>query len=244
MTPHIVAKKNEIAKIVLIAGDPLRAKFICENFLDDGYKLVSDVRGMLFFTGKYKGYDVTIGGHGMGIPSIGIYSYELFHFYDVDAIIRIGSCGCFLPTMELGELVIASQAISDSSYAKNMQIDVKNQTLNCSSDLHQLVLDTCKQEGLKYYDGLVLSSDAFYGRTNGEYIDNLIKLQKIYAVEMEAFGLYVNALANKKSALTLLTISDSVIDHNKKMDAHQRQTSFINMMKVALTLVTKWYESK
>ena len=239
MSTHINAPEGAIAEAVLLPGDPLRAKFICENFLDEGYKLVSDVRGMLFFTGKYKGHDVTIGGHGMGIPSIGIYSYELFHFYDVDAIIRIGSCGCFLPSMELGDIVIAAQAISDSSYAKNMKIDLENQTLACSANLHQMVLDICKQEGQKYYDGLVLSSDAFYGKTNGEYIDNLVKQQKIYAVEMEAFGLYVNAHVNKKSALTLLTVSDSVIDHSQKMDTHQRQTSFTNMMNIALKLVTK-----
>ncbi len=238
MTPHITAKKGEIAKIVLMAGDPLRAKFIAENYLDKDYKLVNEVRGMLAFTGTYKGKPVTVMGHGMGIPSIGIYSYELFKFYEVDTIIRIGSCGAFLPEIKLGDIVLAQTSISDSCYASNMNVKTDNMSLKATPELFDLVKSIADKKHIKHYDGLVLASDSFYGETNGEYIDNLKKQNKIIAVEMEAFALYTNAIKLNKKALTILSVSDS-ISNKVELSADERRTNFRTMMELALDTVVE-----
>lgn len=240
MTPHIVAKKDEIAKVVIMPGDPLRAKFIAENFLDD-FKLVNDVRGMLAFTGMYKGKQITVMGHGMGIPSIGIYSYELFKFYDVEAIIRVGSCGSYLKEMNLGDVVVVEQAISDSTYAFNLGIDVNSKILDCDKQLLQEIDKILNDKKIRHYKGLVFSSDAFYGERNSNGIDELIKQNKILAVEMEAFALYANALKLNKKALALLTVSDSLVN-NAAMSADERRTSFKAMIESALELTLKIYE--
>ena len=238
MTPHISAKKEEIAKIVIMPGDPLRAKYIAENYLEPGYKLVNEIRGMLAYTGKYQGKEVTIMGHGMGIPSIGIYSYELFHFYDVDTIIRIGSCGSLLPEMKLGEVVLVEKAISDSTYAFSLGLDFNSKILPSSSNLFKLAKDFLVENQIKHYAGIVYSSDAFYGVKNCEDIQSLIDKKEILAIEMEAFGLYANAIKLKKQALTILTVSDSIVNGDS-MEPELRRTSFKNMITTALNMALK-----
>ncbi len=240
MTPHNIAKKDQIAKVVLMPGDPLRAKFIAENYLEN-YELVNDVRGMLAYTGTYKNKKITIMGHGMGIPSIGIYSYELFNFYDVDTIIRIGSCGSFLSEINLGDIIVAENAISDSTYAYNIGLDLNSKVIGCDSNLHEIVIKILDEKKYKYYDGYVFSSDAFYGVRNSNEIDLMIEQNKLLGVEMEAFALYANAKKLNKKAITLLTVSDSIV--NKcEMGADERRTSFKKMMEVALELAIEIYE--
>ncbi len=240
MTPHIKAKKDEIAKVVLMPGDPLRAKFIAENFLTD-YKCVNDVRGMLAFTGFYKNKKITVMGHGMGIPSIGIYSHELFKFYDVDTIIRIGSCGSYIKGMELGQIIIGNQAISNSTYAKSIGVNTIEDTLSATKELVDLANSTAKELGIKTINGLILSSDVFYSE-NVEYnnwVNSLIDNKNLLAAEMEAFGLYANAIKNNKKALTIVSVSDSIVEQNKCLSPDERVTTFKNMMSLALEMAIK-----
>ncbi len=175
-------------------------------------------------------------GHGMGIPSIGIYSYELFKFYEVDTIIRIGSCGAFLPEINLGDIVLVETSISDSCYASNMNVKTQNMSLKANQGLLNLVKSIADKKQIKHYDGLVLASDSFYGETNGEYIDSLKKENKIIAVEMEAFALYANAIKLNKKALTILSVSDS-ISNKLELSADERRTNFRTMMELALDIV-------
>lgn len=236
-TPHISASKNEFAKIVLMPGDPLRAKFIAENFLEN-VRLVNSVRGMLGYTGTYKGKEVSVMGHGMGIPSIGIYSYELFAFYDVDLIIRVGSCGSFQKELNLGDIIIANQAISDSTYAKSMNFSIKSKTIDSTPAITALSEEVAKNLRINFKKGLVLSSDAFYGSHNSKKISKKIKSKKLLAVEMEAFALYVNARKLNKEALTILTVSDSLVT-DEKMDSNQRQIGFSQMITLALEIANQ-----
>lgn len=240
MTPHIKAKKEEIAKIVLMPGDPLRAKFIAENFLTD-YKCVNEVRGMLAFTGKYKGKEITVMGHGMGIPSIGIYSYELFKFYDVDVIIRIGSCGTYVKGMELGQIIIGTDAISPSTYADCMGVKTKDNALSATKELVDLAKQVSNELNLNSIEGLILSADVFYSTNNkyNEWINNLVENKGLLAAEMEAFGLYTNAIVNNKKALTIVSVSDSIVEHDKNLSADERVTAFKNMMNLALEMSLK-----
>jgi purine-nucleoside phosphorylase len=236
MTPHITAKLNEIASTVLMPGDPLRAKWIAETFLSKP-KLVNSVRGMFCFTGTYKNKKVSVMAHGMGMPSIGIYSYELFHFYKIKNIIRIGSCGSLDKKVNLGDVVICDEAFSYSVYAKDMGIKVSNHTLRPSPSLLKLCETTAKQVHIKkYHKAKVLCEDAFYNiysvpqkikRSNGSKV-----------VEMEAFALYANAIKEKKNALCLLTVSDSLVTH-ESMPPLQRQTSFKDMVVLALETAIK-----
>lgn len=240
MTPHIKAKKEDIAKVVLMPGDPLRAKFIAETFLKD-YICINDLRGMLGYTGFYKGKRVTVMGSGMGIASIGIYSHELFHFYDVDVIIRVGSCGTYLPDIKLGQVIIAKQAVSLSTYAQIIGVKDNNHQLNADASLVQLANDTANENNIDVKCGLVLSSDAFYSNDQeySAWISHLVKAQKLLAVEMEAYGLYANAIKNNKKALTILSVSDSIIDHNQQIPAELRVSSFQSMMQLALDMANK-----
>lgn len=240
-TAHIEAKPGDFAKVVLMPGDPLRAKFIADNFLTD-VKQVNGVRGMLGFTGFYDGVKVSIMGHGMGNPSIGIYSYELFAFYNVETIIRIGSCGSFIESIDLGSIIIGDKATSFSTYAKSMKVDLPNNIIEADTKLIQLTKATAKNNNISINEGLILSSDCFYANTNGDEIDTWIKDGKVLAVEMEAFALYTNARKLNKSALTILTVSDSLVTH-KEMTSEERQTGFKNMMKLALE-VAKSLEGK
>lgn len=234
-TPHINAKKGDFAKIVLMPGDPLRAKYIADNFLDN-VREVNSVRGMLGFTGFYNGVKVSVMGHGMGMPSIGIYSYELFAFYDVDVIIRVGSCGSFQENVKLGDVIIADKAISDSTYAKAMDFSVKSKIIDSTPAITTLTANVAEQMKIPVKKGMVYSSDAFYSSKTDRKISRKIKSGELLAVEMEAFALYVNARKLNKDALTILTVSDSLVTE-EKMSSHERQVGFNTMIKLALEVV-------
>jgi purine-nucleoside phosphorylase len=230
-TPHNAAQKGDIAKTVLMPGDPLRAKFIAEEYLTD-VTCYNTVRNMLGFTGFYKGKRVSIQGSGMGIPSIGIYSYELFHFYDVDSIIRIGSAGGIGDDLHVRDLVAGMGACTDSNYAHQFELPGTFAPI-ASYRLLRRAEDAAKKLGVNLKVGNLLSSDAFYDASNRSL--DWTKMG-VLAVEMEAAGLYMNAAYAKKEALCLCTISD-MITTGEALPAEERQTSFREMMEVALELV-------
>lgn len=232
MTAHIESKKQDIAKVVLMPGDPLRAQWIAETFLENA-KCVNKVRGMLAFTGTYKGKRITVMGHGMGIPSIGIYSYELMKFYDVDTIIRIGSCGALTKKLKLGDVVIGEKAYSESPYGKMMGVKVVKKTLKATPSLVKLAKETAKELKIKAEPQIIISEDAFYQEINKPA--DMVKKHNATAIEMEAFALYANAIKTKKQALTLLTVSDSLVTH-QAMTPEERQTTFKSMVKLALEM--------
>ena len=228
MTPHINAKKGEIAKVVLLAGDPLRAKYVAENFLQD-YKLVSSVRNMFFYTGNYKGAEITVAGSGMGNPSIGIYSYELFKFYDVDLIMRFGSTGSYVSDLNIFDLVLVKEAYSESAYAK-LLLNQDQNVMKPSSDINNLVLDIAKQLKIKIREERTHSSDVFYDpRTVSQRINDT----QASCVEMESFALFANAIALKKQAATILTVSDNLVS-KEELNAENREKAFKDMMKLVL----------
>lgn len=235
MTPHNKARKEDIAKIVIMPGDPLRAKWISDNFLKDS-KLVNDVRGMLAFTGKYNNTKITVMGHGMGIPSIGIYSYELFNFYDVETIIRVGSAGSYSKDINVGDLILASESYSESTYAKYLGIEAKNNILSGNSSLNNLIQEIAKSNNIDLVSARIHSSDVFYGSDRN--LDQLVKETKSKAVEMESFALFANAIKLNKKAATLLTCSDSLVTH-ESMSAEDRQTKFHNMIVLALKTIER-----
>lgn len=231
MTPHIKAKKDDFAKIVLMPGDPLRAKWIAENFLES-YKLINEVRGMFAFTGIYKGTKVTIMGHGMGIPSIGIYSYELFHFFGVEVIIRIGSAGAYTKDINVGDLVLVKSAFSESTYADLLGVKTDNNKLYPSEKINNLAKAIASKKNIKLIETDIHSSDVFYGIRTA---DELHKDTGGKLVEMESFALFANANKLNKKAACLLTCSDSLVTH-ESMSADDRQTKFVNMVNLALEL--------
>ena len=230
-TPHINAKKGEIAKTVLMPGDPLRAKFIAENFLTDPV-LVNNVRGVQGHTGTWKGVPVTVMASGMGMPAIGIYSWELFSEYDVDNIIRIGSAGAYTDRLAVYDVVLADSAWSQSSFAK-VQNGCMDDVLYPSESLNTRILDAahCLQIPLK--TARIHSSDVFYTEDNVDGYKEIIKKHQCECVEMESFALFHNAKLLGKNAACLLTISDSFVTH-EELSSLARQESFENMMKVAL----------
>ena len=231
-TPHIGAQYGEIADRVIMAGDPLRAKFMAETFLENPVQYNS-VRGMLGYTGTYKGKRVSVQGHGMGIPSIGIYTYELFNFYGVKRIIRSGSAGAYHPDLKIGDVVIGLGACTDSNYAQQFALPG---TFAPIADFEMLRSAAAKAEelGIEYRVGNVMASDVFYGDNAEEWK----KWQKmgVLAVEMEAAALYMNAARAGRSALCICTISDSLV-HGTACSAEERQTSFTNMMKIAFDII-------
>ncbi len=229
MTPHIEAKKEEIAKTVLMPGDPLRAKFIAENYLKD-YKLVNNVRGMLAYTGFYKGKEITVMASGMGMPSMGIYSYELFKFYDVDNIIRVGSCGAYTADLNLYDIILVNQAYSDSSFAKVQNGDDK--TIKKSSEiLNDKIMKTANNNNIDITSGTIYSSDVFYSELNK--VNDLYKNYGCLGVEMESFALFHNAEVLNKNATCILTVSDNLIT-KEELSSEKRQKSFTKMMELAL----------
>lgn len=232
MTPHNKAKKQDIANVVLMPGDPLRAKWIADNFLKNT-KCVNEVRNMLTYTGTYKNKKITIMPHGMGIPSIGIYSYELMSFYGVKNIIRIGSCGAISKDLKLGSIIIADNAYSESTYAKLMGLKVTNKILSASTKLVKLAEKIAKKLKINVHKNTVISEDAFYQKIYKP--EQMVKKHNAIAVEMEAFGLYANALITKKQALTLLTVSDSLVT-NENMSPDERATTFNEMIQLALEM--------
>lgn len=233
-TPHNAAAKGDFAKTVLMPGDPLRAQFIAETFLD-APKLVTSVRGMLGYTGTYKGAPVSVMGSGMGMPSIGIYSWELFTQYDVDSIIRVGSAGSYSPRAKLFDVVLAAAAYSESSYAKTQNGFTGDVTLP-SPALCEALRQSAARLGIPLIEGTVHSSDVFYRDAAPDYWEKLRDKKGCLAVEMESFALFHNAAATGKNAACLLTISDSFVSH-EETTPEQRQTSFTRMMEVALGTV-------
>ena len=236
-TPHNRAEKGQIASTVLMPGDPLRAKFIAETFLTDPV-LFNDVRGMLGFTGTYQGKRVSVMGSGMGMPSIGIYSYELYSQYDVQNIIRIGSAGSYTPKAALFDVVLATGAYSESSFART-QNGCTDDTILPSEALNDRLRASAKSIGIPMIEGIIHSSDVFYRHDdskNPAYWERLRDEKGCVAVEMESFALFHTARVLGKNAACLITISDSFVDP-KVTTAQERQTSFTNMMKIALGAV-------
>ena len=231
MTPHIKAKKEDIAKTVLMPGDPLRAKFIAETFLTD-VKLVNEVRNMFMYTGKYNGKEITIAGSGMGQPSIGIYSYELFKFYDVDNIIRIGSAGSYKEDLKLYDVVLATSAYSDSKAFSEIVLGEGTHVNYPSEDLNEKIRKIAAEKSVELNEGRVHSSDVFYGIRP---LEDTIKITEALCVEMESGALFANAKATGKNAACLLTISDNLIT-KEETTPEERQTAFTKMMEVALGL--------
>ena len=233
-TPHNRAEKGQIAKTVLMPGDPLRAKFIAEHFLE-GAVLVNDVRGMLGYTGSYGGRPVSVMGGGMGMPSIGIYSYELYSQYGVENIIRIGSAGSYTPKAKLFDVVLATGAYSESSYART-QSGFEGDVTRPSEELNQALRDSARRLGVPLIEGMIHSSDVFYRETGDEhplYWEKLRDEKGCLAVEMESFALFHNAARLGRRAACLLTISDSFVSP-EITTAQQREKSFTQMMEVAL----------
>lgn len=227
MTPHIEAKLGEIAKTVLMPGDPLRAKHIADTYLED-VKLVNKVRNIYAYTGKYKGKEVTVMASGMGMPSIGIYSYELYKFYNVENIIRIGSAGAYTSDINLYDLVLAEDAYSLSSFAKIQGYD--SEFIKANEHLNNVIKESAKKLNKNIKVGVIHSTDVFYGNVD---INDLYKNKKCLCVEMESFALFYNALKLNKKAACLLTISDNLITH-EETTSEERQTAFGDMMEVAL----------
>jgi purine-nucleoside phosphorylase len=229
-TPHISAESHDIAKVVLMPGDPLRAKFIAETYLSDA-TLVNTIRNMFAYTGTYKGKKVTVMGSGMGMPSIGIYSYELFTKYDVDKIIRIGSCGAYDPSLKLFDVILAEDAYSESSYAKTMGVSSRK-VLKAHTSLNNKIKKAALKLDKKIVVARIHSSDVFYRLKHDAYKEIFKKYQTV-AVEMESFALFANAKACKKQAACLLTVSDSLVTH-AETTALEREKAFTNMMEIAL----------
>lgn len=235
-TPHNQANMGEIAKVVLMPGDPLRAKFIAETFLDDVVQFNS-VRNMYGFTGTYKGVKVSVMGSGMGMPSIGIYSYELYSQYGVDTIIRIGSAGSYLEDVKVYDVVCASGAYSQSNYAKTMSKD--NDDVQYPSKLvNEKIIESAKELGVKVHEKIIHSSDNFYYTCDDPDRTKRLKELDCACVEMESFALFHNAKVLNKNAACLLTISDSLVTH-EETTAEERQSSFTTMMKIALEAAIK-----
>lgn len=228
-TPHINAKLGDFAKTVLMPGDPKRSKFIADTFLEDAV-LVNDVRGVQGYTGFYKGKRVSVMASGMGQPSIGIYSYELFNFYDVDNIIRVGSAGSLHKDLHIRDIVIAQGACSNTNFVSQFELPGHYAPI-ASYKLLKRAADIADKMGLKYMVGNILSSDTFYDDSMGT-----MKWAKmgVLAVEMESAALYMNAARAGKNALCICTISDSIVNDEPETTAEERQTSFTKMMELAL----------
>ncbi|WP_091348585.1 purine-nucleoside phosphorylase [Anaerobranca gottschalkii] len=232
-TPHIEAKnKEEIAKTVLMPGDPLRAKFIADNFLED-VKQFNSVRNVLGYTGTYKGRRISVMASGMGMPSIGIYSYELFKFYGVENIIRIGSCGAYTPELKLYDVILAKEAWSESTYAK-VQGGYQRDVIEGSPELNEKLIKIAAELGIPINVARIHSSDVFY-RENFEQYKEIRDKYGCVAVEMEAFALFHNAKVLGKNAACLLTVSDNLAT-GEETTSQERQNAFTNMMKIALEM--------
>lgn len=230
-TPHISASIGDFAKTVLMPGDPLRAKFIAETFLH-APRLVTSVRNVLGYTGTYKGKAVSVMASGMGMPSIGIYSYELFNFYEVDNIIRIGSAGSYKDWLKVMDVTLAESAVSESTYAK-VQSGCDAKSIAPSKELNEAIMKKAKQLGINCKMSVVHSSDVFYSDPSQGTWRDIAEKTGSDCVEMESFALFHNANMLGKQAACLLTISDSFLDHTE-LTAEERQNSFSEMMTLAL----------
>ena len=230
-TPHISAAKGDFAKTVLMPGDPLRAKYIAETYLENP-RLVTSVRNMLGYTGTYKGKEISVMGSGMGIPSMGIYSYELYHFYDVDTIIRIGSAGGLQDSVKVKDIVIGMGACTNSNYAEQFGLPGTFAPI-ADYNLLRRAVDIAEKQGNHVVVGNLFSSDSFYNANPD--VNQKWRDMGILAVEMEAAGLYMNAAKAGKKALCICTISDHLYT-GEELDSQERQVGFGKMMEIALEL--------
>ena len=228
-TPHNQAEKGDIARTVLMPGDPLRAKYIAENYLTE-VKQFNEVRNMFGYTGLYKGEKISVMGSGMGMPSMGIYSYELYTKYDVDNIIRIGSAGALSDDIDLMDIVAAMGACTDSNYAAQYNLPGTFAPI-ADFGLLRRTVETAEKNNMQVKVGNIVSSDIFYNDSND--VNDKWKKMNVLAVDMEAAALYMNAARLNKNALCILTISDHLYK-NKSLSAAERQNSFNEMMKLAL----------
>ena len=228
-TPHIESEVNEIASIVLMPGDPNRAKYIADNYLIN-VKIVNKVRGINAYTGEYEGKVITIFPSGMGIPSMGIYSYELFNYYGVEKIIRIGTMGAYNPELKLGDIVITNRAYSDSSFAK-VQSDYKKNYLDADNSINEKIIQTADEMKINYVKGNIFTSDVFYEK-EGEWLRKR-KQFNVLGVEMETFGLLQTARICNKKATAIFTISDSFC-FEEKLSSEEREKNLNNMIELAL----------
>lgn len=235
-TPHIRAEKGDFAKVVIMPGDPLRAKRITEMFLEDAV-LVTDVRNMLGYTGTYKGHPVSVMGSGMGMPSIGIYSYELFTQYDVDVIIRVGSTGAYVEDLDLNDVVLADSAWSESTYAK-VQDGCEDDVLYPDPELNEKIKQVAKELGKELKTVRVHSADVFYRHDSRPYHEDLVENRGTQVVEMESFALFHNANVTGKKAACLLTVSDSFVKPGE-LTSEERQNSMKQMVEFALEAAIK-----
>ncbi len=231
-TPHNSAKDNAFAKTVLMPGDPLRAKYIAENFLED-VEQVTSVRNMFGYTGTYKGKRVSVMGSGMGMPSIGIYATELFKFYGVENIIRVGSCGSYQENIDLYDVILVQGCCTDSNFA--YQYNLKGGTFSAISNFELLhkAYTVAQEKKMSVHVGNVVASDVFYG----EEADSWKRWQKmgVLGVEMESYALFAIAARLNKKALTILTVSDSLVSH-KETSAEERERNFNQMIEIALEI--------
>lgn len=231
-TPHINAQNGDIAKVVLMPGDPKRSEWIAKNFLVSP-RLVNDIRGNLAFTGRTaNGVEITVMSSGMGMPSIGIYSHELYSHYGVEAIIRVGTCGSYLDSIHLRDLLIAKEAITDSSWAKMHGLP-EGYVARATQELVEIAKEESDGEALI---GQMISSDTFY-----DYDENIWKeyqAQGVMGVEMEAYALYCNAMQFKKKALAICTVSDSFV-YKDEISAEERMSSLTNMVKLAIKIAER-----
>lgn len=230
-TPHIEANScEEFGKTVLMPGDPLRAEYIAKTYLTD-VKKVNNVRNMFGFTGFYKGKKVTVMGSGMGMPSIGIYSYELFAFYGVENIIRIGSCGSYSEKANIYDVILATSAYSESTFAK-VAYGYEENIIETNKELFDAIKESAKKLNYPIIEDIIHSSDVFY-RAHGDVFTDVRDKFGCVAVEMESFALFANARHLGKKAACLLTVSDSLVTH-EATTSEERQTSFNKMMEIAL----------
>ena len=234
MTPHNEAKKEDIAKIVLMPGDPLRAKYIAENFMEN-VRLVNQVRGMYAYTGTYKGKEITVMGHGMGIPSVGIYVHELFKFYDVECIIRIGSCGGYVESLNLKDVIVVNEGYSESTFAEVYNGE-KVHSVAAKNSCNDVIIETAKEMNLNVVQGNVHSTDVFYSETAD--LKELYEKHGCIAAEMESFALFHIANVLNKKAACILSVTDSLVKPEELSPA-DRQTSLTNMIKLGLETAIK-----
>ena len=237
-TPHNEANIGDIAKTVVMPGDPLRAKYIAENFLDN-YKLVNQVRGMYAYTGTYKGKEITVMAHGMGMPSVGIYTYELFKFYDVENIIRIGSCGGYKPELKLFDIILSENVFSESNYALTLNND-NCHIVSSNSDLNSIIEDTAKDSNINIVLGNTVCTDCFdvYMTDVNKFLERVPDNFNPVAAEMEAFALFYNAKLLNKKASCLMSVVDSKFIKDIATP-EERQTGLNTMIKLALDSAIK-----
>ena len=237
-TPHINATPDDFGQTVLMPGDPLRSKYIAEHFLENA-RLVNNVRGVQGYTGTYHGVKVSVMASGMGIPSIGIYSYELYTQYDVENIIRVGSAGAMRADLELGSVVAGQGACTNSDFASQYELGGSFAPI-CDFDLLMAAVESARELGVKMPVGNLYSSDTFYDAAGRNM--RFAKMG-VMAVEMEAAGLYCTAAYTGKRALAICSISDNLVN-GTELSADERQTTFTNMMKIALEVAVKMAAKK